>query len=122
MVYCLLVTVETHNSHVNCSIQAPDISLDNLSVINNKNLENGVLKEQKKKPVSIMKIMSSKQINASHLAEAAFAENLDEVEVLEAPPLHLSVLPACRGRGRGGRGGGGGGGRGGGVLGSLLVE
>ncbi len=61
---------------------------------------------------------------SSHLAEAAFAENLDKVEVLEAPPLNLSVLPACRGGGRGGRGGGGGGGRGGGggVLGSLLVE
>lgn len=61
----------------------------------------------------------------SHLAEAAFAEDLDKVEVLEGPPLDLSVLPACRRGGRGGRGGGGGGGRRRGrgrVLGSLLVE
>lgn len=50
----------------------------------------------------------------SHLAKAAFAKNLDEVEVLEASPLDLSVLPACCGGGRGGGGGGGGGGRGGG--------
>lgn len=60
--------------------------------------------------------------NTSHLAEAAFAENLDEVKVLEAPPWDLSVLPDGRGRGRGGRRGGGGGRIGGGVLGSLLVE
>lgn len=60
--------------------------------------------------------------NTSHLAKAAFAENLDEVKVLEAPPWDLSILPDCRGRGRGGRRGGGGGRIGGGVLGSLLVE
>lgn len=29
----------------------------------------------------------------THLAKAAFAENFDEAEVLEAPPLDLSVLP-----------------------------
>lgn len=30
-----------------------------------------------------------------HLAKAAFAENFDEAEVFEGPPLALSVLP-CR--------------------------
>lgn len=35
----------------------------------------------------------------SHLAKAAFAENLDKVKVLEAPPLDLSVLPARCGGG-----------------------
>lgn len=69
--------------------------------------------------------MSSVFNLSTHLAEAAFAENLDEVEVFEGPPLDLSVLPASRrrrGGGRGGRRGGGGGGGGGRVLGALLVQ
>lgn len=64
-------------------------------------------------------MFSASSLVPPHLAKAALAENLDKTEVLEVPPLALSIFLGHRRGGRRQRGVGGGGGR---VLGSLLIE